>query len=288
MVEPEPEFDRQAFVSKRDRSREPSGSFVPLLFLVGIGLLGVAGFLYVRTNGIPALGASEPDLSQVIARLEGIEQRLAELEKRRSAASAKSADAPTENTPAIPAPPPSAESLGRTSGPPPAVSSRPEPPAPGAPAGERNLRELQKQYSGLRTDVTANREAWDASTERLGRVAGELGEQRNQLAESREKLGQLWSRFDRTPIAFELRKGAERQRVGPVWLQLRRSDRRNHRYTVRVFIDEKWIELRDRALLEPVEFYLTGSEIPLELVVTDIQNGGVAGSLAVPRNLSPR
>ena len=85
--------------------------------------------------------------------------------------------------------------------------------------------------------MQADRERWDATTDRVAGTVVELGEQRSELAGTRERLEQLWERFEREPIAFDLQKRSDKQRVGPIWLWLRKTDRKNHRYTMRVFAD---------------------------------------------------
>jgi hypothetical protein len=61
----------------------------------------------------------------------------------------------------------------------------------------------------------------------------------------------------------------------------------NQRYTLRLIVDDKSVELKDRALNEVIQFYTTHSQFPVELVVSQIQKGDVKGMLAVPNDLSP-
>ncbi|MGH9787796.1 MAG: hypothetical protein ACRD4U_03725 [Candidatus Acidiferrales bacterium] len=277
-------INRQAFVRQHEEKRREPNLLAPLFFvIVGLGLLGVAGYMYVRANGMPEFGSPQPDLSEVVARLEEIEQRLGELEKRRSSAPAR----PPQETASAPAPvggsSPAAAPASQSSAPKPAAGV-----VSGEPAtSDKEVAELRDRVRSLHGDVAQAREAWDASTDQLGTVAGVLSKQQSEIESNRQRLMSLSDRFERTPIAFDLRKN-NRQRVGPIWLSLHKTHEKTQRYTLRAFIEDKSIELKDRALLEPVELYLSEATTPLELVVTDIQDERVSGILRVPKPVSSR
>lgn len=283
------EINRQAFVRRHEQSPRQPNPLAPLfIVIVGLGLLGLAGYMYVQANGMPDFGSPQPDLSQVVQRLEEIEKRLGELEKRRGGVPAKP---PQETAPA-------AESIGGTpSAPAPAAPSSVPKPASAAASAEKStagvakddkeLVELRDKVRSLHGDVAQVREAWGASADQLGDVAGVLNKQQSEIENNRQRLMSLSDRFERTPIAFDLRKD-NRQRVGPIWLSLRKTHEKTQRYTLRAFIEDKSIELKDRALLEPVELYLSEGGTPLELVVTDIQGEHVSGILRVPKQATSR
>jgi len=286
-------FDRSVFVKhQQQKERRPGPPLLGVLLLVVVvAVVAGVGYKYIEANGMPALGdmgvsnsnsnpISDPDLAQIVSKLEQIEQRLERLERRRGSAPAAAESSPAGSTPSSnprPNQPTSSSSARR------AASSKPL-----DPAEARRLAELQRKYGSLEAGVQADRERWDATTDRVAGTVVELGEQRSELAGTRERLEQLWERFEREPIAFDLQKRSDKQRVGPIWLWLRKTDRKNHRYTMRVFAEDKWIELKDRALLEPVELYLSEVPVPFELVITRIDDDEVSGVLGVPRQLPPR
>jgi len=282
------DINRQAFVRRHEQSPRQPNPLAPLfIVIVGLGLLGLAGYMYVQANGMPDFGSPQSDLSQVVQRLEEIEKRLGDLEKRRSSAPAK----PPQETASA------AESASGTAPAPASApqSSAPKPAAVAASAampaandkGDKEVAELRDKVRSLHGDVAQVREAWGASADQLGDVAGVLNKQQSEIESNRQRLMSLSDRFERTPIAFDLRKDS-RQRVGPIWLSLRKTHEKTQRYTLRAFIEDKSIELKDRALLEPVELYLSEGGTPLELVVTDIQGEHISGILRVPKQASSR
>lgn len=277
-------FDRQAFVVQRPGPpREPPALLRLLAPLTLLGIVGVGGYLFYQyaTSGTSAFVSGQGEAGQILQRLDELEDRLARLEKRRKIepATSKAEPAPAGKvvTPASARRPgevvlsvgPRREGAGGAAN------------APANPASHAAL--------GVGSDPgeTANREAWEATSERLVDVVGELGTQRGELAQQRQNLDQVIARFQRTRLPFRLQKSSGKQRVGPIWLVLRDTGPKSQVYTMRMFVDDRWTELKDRALHEPVEFYMAASATPLELVVSEIHRGEVAGYLAIPKD-APR
>jgi hypothetical protein len=279
------QFNRQAFVGQRERAPQRSSSLAgPLLLLAVLGVAGFGGYKYVQANGVPELGGGNSDLAQVVQKLEEVEKRLDLIEKRRRAGSgrastpkAKKEPTPSNTTLSAPSPKKASQTL-----PPPPKQRGEVERSPGT-AVDRSAPRQRQQFGSLRTELEASQEAWEATSDRLVNAVGEMGSQRNQIAHNRESLDELRGRFERTYHPFELHKSMGRQRVGPVWLRLKGTDRKRQRYTVRLFIDDKWTEMKDRALHEPVEFYLFGATDPIELVVSAIYNNRIMGYLLLPR-----
>lgn len=285
-------FDRQPFKIRQNREkRAPSPVSGLLLLALVIALVIFGGYYYLQINGVPTFGAGTPDLTEITDRLEKIEERLTDLEERpghparaaaTSTASAKKEAASVRSPSSSPSSPVSSAQ----------ASSQPAQRKESAPSsskrGDERITQLQEGYSSLQSEVAANREAWDAASDRLVGNSAVLEEQSSEIGTNRKRLDTIQKHFDRTPVPFKMKKGSEKERVGPVWLWLRGTDHKRHRYTMRVFVDDKWIELKDRALLEPVEFYVSDVAIPLQLVVTEIRGNRVAGTLAVPEGLYAR
>ena len=280
----ESQFDRQVFVAQRGTPRRPGSSILgPLLFLGFVALVGFGAYRFLNGNSLAMIGGGEKtEFAQISHRLEEIEKRIEQLEKRRKVSS-------TESTPSLPAsqagPKKWVGPVASASSPIPPVSGPTTPVATGAkPGSDSHLSNLQQEFNSVRSDLAATRQAWEATAERLGRTVGELGEQRADINRTRESLEQVLGVLDRARLPFQLNKKMGRQRVGPVWLQLRSTDAKRQLYTIGVFFDDnKWVEVKDRALREPVEFSSAGASVPLQLVVSEIHNDQVLGYLAVPK-----
>ena len=134
----------------------------------------------------------------------------------------------------------------------------------------------------MQSELNANHEAWRATTDRLADVVGVVGQQQNELSETRETVNQLLARTKRQALGFELMRGNSKMPVGPVTLQLRSVDMKGQRYSVCVYFEDRCIELKDRVLNEVVVFVVSKDSAPLELVATKVLHDQIVGYLEVP------
>jgi hypothetical protein len=125
---------------------------------------------------------------------------------------------------------------------------------------------------------------WEATADRLGIVVGELDSQRDAIQHERTRLDELAGRLaqNNQNQPFTLEKGSERQPVGPVYLRLQSTDPRNQRYSVRLWVDDQTVELKDRALHEAIQFNASGGKLSFELIVSQIGKDSVVGWLVLP------
>jgi len=88
---------------------------------------------------------------------------------------------------------------------------------------------------------------------------------------------------ERDRLAFRLSKSKSLQKVGNVQLRLRGADAKRNKYTLEVLADDTAVVKRERDVNEPVQFYVTGSTQPYEIVITRISKDEVTGYLATPK-----
>jgi hypothetical protein len=141
--------------------------------------------------------------------------------------------------------------------------------------------------AAMQSELAANHEAWEATTNRLADVVGVVGQQQNEISETRETVNQLLAKTQRHALSFELQRGNNRMPVGPVTLQLRSVDMKSQRYSVCVYFEERCIELKDRVLNEVVVFVVSKNTAPLELVATKVLHDQIVGYLEVPVEKQP-
>lgn len=140
---------------------------------------------------------------------------------------------------------------------------------------------LTGTVDGVKTDVGANRKD-------IERALGNLSEQGGLIARNREELDALKRMGTRDYFEFDLGKAKEFTRVGPLALRLNKTDDKHQRYTVTVVVDDKRVEKKDNALLEPVQFYVPGTRSLLELVAREIHDGRIVGYVSSPKEVTPR
>jgi hypothetical protein len=220
-------------------------------------------------------------LQQIQDQLAGMEKRLDQLEKHRKVSVA---EAPANVAPAAQAQHASGSAAPKrpaykiTSGS--ALDPQPKPSRPPEPVLQPPAN--QPRFSSSDETAIANHEAWQATTNRLADVVGVVGSQQGEISQAREDINRLLAQTKRSAMQFELRRGANREPVGPVSLVLKAADPRNHRYTICVYLENHCTELKDRAQNEVVVFVLNPNSAPLELVATKILRDQVVGYLEVP------
>jgi cell division protein FtsB len=137
---------------------------------------------------------------------------------------------------------------------------------------------LKGAVDGVEVNVSGNRKDID-------RALGDLTQQSSQIARNRDELVTLKHKGDRSYFEFDLRKSHGFTRVGPLSVLLNKTDQKHQRYTVTVVVNDRRVEKKDNALLEPVQFYIPGTHELLELVAQQIGDGRIAGYVSSPEEL---
>jgi len=276
------DFDRQAFIPAAQPPARPAPRLlVPLILMIGVATLGFIGYKLFSQYSQNSPTANSQGLQQIQEQLAGMEKRLDQLEKHRKV---PVAETPANAAPAIQSqhasgnPSPKRQVYRITSGSaldPQPKKSRPPEPIIQSPAN-------QPRFTSSDETAVANHEAWQATTNRLADVVGVVGSQQSEISQAREDINRLLAQTKRSAMQFELRRGANREPVGPVSLVLKAADPRSQRYTICVYLENHCTELKDRAQNEVVVFVLNHNAAPLELVATKILRDQVVGYLEVP------
>jgi hypothetical protein len=285
------EFDRRGYMPTSEPEPEPGFSFGaglarPLLIVAAVALVVFIGYKSLKSDVAAAdASANGAQLTQIGQRLDELEHRLDIMEKKRK----PSEEASEPETPSraivvaaaksVPSKPQLAFSR------PVRAQSAPSSPANSSPPSNSARR---NEVNSERADIAPSQQQWEATADRLGNVVGELDSQRDAIERDRARLDELAGRFARDSQPFTLEKGSTQQHVGPVWLRLQGTDPKNQRYTMRLLVDDKTVELKDRALHEAIPFYASGAKLSFELVVSQISRDGVAGRLVLPQTTPTR
>jgi uncharacterized membrane protein YdfJ with MMPL/SSD domain len=273
------DFDRQVFVAPAEQPAPQQPRAVGLIILA-IAVIGIAFIGYKLLSYAEESGASveSNSMQQIQQQLADMKERMDQMEKRHKSGAPEPALPPSRSEASVPSVDrrvkpayqiSAASALNPQRNPSPAV----QPPA---------TRPASASVAVSADTDNANREAWKATSDRLADVAGAVGSQQGEIAQTRDQLNQLLAQTRRTALQFELSRGPDRQSVGPVELQLKNTDPKAERYTVCVYVDSKCIELKNRVLDEVVVFVLARGTAPLELVATRISRDEIVGYLEVP------
>lgn len=285
------EYDREAFIPAADRLSDSNPSLRGVLVLVAsIAAIIALAFLGYKIVAQSDVGGGSPSdsrmLGQLDQRLSGIEQRLEQLEQENH----------RRNYP-FPGPTPKADTPSAAASAP-VVASPPryqvvptqKTRAAGATdaATQNKIAGLQQGLGAVQSDTAANRDALQATSNRLADVAGQVNSQSVQILRNQDEVNQLLAHSEKISIPFELLRGAEPQVVGPVRLGLKSSNQKNYRYTLCVYVEPTCLELKDRNRFEVVEFIVSRNSPPLEVIATRVTKEGILGYLEVPREMAGR
>jgi hypothetical protein len=145
---------------------------------------------------------------------------------------------------------------------------------------QKEVGTLAGSIDGVKADVARARDGVD-------QALGELQGHGTLIARNRDELLALKRTGLRDYFEFDLRQSKTFTRVGPLALRLNKTDRGHQRYTVTVVVDDKRVEKKDNALLEPVQFYVPGTRGVLEVVAAEIHGGRVVGYVSSPKEPAP-
>jgi chromosome segregation ATPase len=144
--------------------------------------------------------------------------------------------------------------------------------------------EANSRIGGLSTDLAGTKKDLEATKEALSGTKGELT---GAIARTHDELVALAHRTDRDYFEFSLAKKRARQKIGTVMIELEKTDNKRNTFTVNLIADDKRIERRDKAMNEPVYFYVQGASSALELVVNKLGKDNIAGYVSTPKGFFP-
>jgi hypothetical protein len=260
------------------------GIFVIVLMVVGT-LIGLFAFQHIAKTDASS-GPDSDSVAQMQQHLTSIEKRLDDLETRRKADSVKASQDAKAAQAAL-ASQSSVQRAPRTQyqvSPAYALPTRAAAAQPSSadPASAEKLASLQQGIGALQEESKSNREAWQATTNRLADVAGELGAQHGQILQNQDELHQFLGRAQHTSLTFELRRSSVPESVGPVRISLKAANQKSKKYTLCVYVQESCVEVKDRVLYEVVQLAVSHDVAPIELIATEVGKDGIVGYVEVP------
>jgi uncharacterized protein (DUF305 family) len=136
------------------------------------------------------------------------------------------------------------------------------------------------KFGSLSGDIAGTKADLEATKQALTGTKGELS---GAIARTHDELVALAHRTDRDYFEFSLGKKNSKQKVGTVMLELSKTNPKKNQFTVNLYADDKRIERKDKAINEPVYFYVQGASSALELVVNKLGKDSISGYVSTPK-----
>jgi len=145
--------------------------------------------------------------------------------------------------------------------------------------------QMSTQLNGTQTDLNATKADLAATKTQMQSMKGDLGVQSGLIARNHDEVEELKRLGERDIFEFSLNKSKKGlDHVGPIQVQLKKTDPKKYQYTLNVVADDKTIEKKDRTAGEPIQFYVHGVRAPYEIVVFDVGKDQVKGYLSTPKS----
>jgi hypothetical protein len=139
-----------------------------------------------------------------------------------------------------------------------------------------------KTTKGLVTDVKTD---LDTTKKDLQMARSEFG---TLIARNHEDIDTLRRMGEREYIEFTVAGKNKSQKVGNVVVELRNVNEKKNRYTVKLTVEDKVYEKKDRNLNEPIFFFVQGARQPEEIVVNKASKNSITGYVSIPKMNMPQ
>ena len=161
-----------------------------------------------------------------------------------------------------------------------------------ASAATAKIESVNSDVGSVKTDLSKTKADTEKLIADMKTARGDLGLQSGLIATNGKELQALRELGERNYTEFKLtvanRKDKGPHKFGDVSILLKSADPKHNKYTIELTADDKTVEKKDRNINEPVQFMLSRSRQPYELVVNDIKKDFIAGYVSAPKVQSSR
>jgi len=144
------------------------------------------------------------------------------------------------------------------------------------------------EVTAVKGDVATTKSTLEKTIANLQRTQGDVTGQGVLIATNGKELAALRALGERNYVEFTIHKAKQPQKVGDVFVELKKADPKKFRYTIELTADDKKVEKRDRTINEPLQFLTSKARQPYELVVNDVKKDTIVGYLSIPKVLTGR
>jgi septal ring factor EnvC (AmiA/AmiB activator) len=146
---------------------------------------------------------------------------------------------------------------------------------------------VANEVGGAKKDIADTKTDLEATKAKLESTKGDMGVMSGLIARNHDDLEDLKRKGDRNYYEFSIKKAKNAQRVGPIQVNLNKTDPKKSKYTMTLVADDRQIEKKDKTSGEPVQFYVGNSRsMPYEIVVFTVGKDQITGYLSTPKDAS--
>ena len=136
-----------------------------------------------------------------------------------------------------------------------------------------DVKTVDTKVVGVKTDLDATREDLKMARSEMGTL----------IARNHDEIDQLRRLGERDYVEFTIVGRNKPQKVGNVTVELKGVNEKRNQFSAAVTVEDKQFEKKNRAMNEPIFFYLSGTHIPEEIVINKVGRNTVSGYLSIPK-----
>jgi len=136
-----------------------------------------------------------------------------------------------------------------------------------------DVKTVDTKVVGVKTDLDATREDLKMARSEMGTL----------IARNHDEIDQLRRLGERDYVEFTIVGRNKPQKVGNVTVELKGVNEKRNQFSAAVTIEDKQFEKKNRAMNEPIFFYLSATHIPEEIVINKVGRNTVSGYLSIPK-----
>jgi hypothetical protein len=167
----------------------------------------------------------------------------------------------------------------------------PQPARPATNTPRRTASPSDKRYKQLQARLDAQqkelKDTEDSVAQTRSDLEGSISSTKDELngtiAKNHDELVALEKHGERDYFEFDLWKGKQFQRSGPISLSLRRADGKHLNYDVVALVDDNQLSKKHIDLYEPIWFDRADDPQPLQVVVNKVDKNHVHGYVNAPK-----
>jgi chromosome segregation ATPase len=150
------------------------------------------------------------------------------------------------------------------------------------------ISDVSGEVSQVKGQVASTRSELEKTIADLKKVTGDLGITSGLVATNGKELAALKRLGERNYFEFNLARAKNPQKIADISVLLKKADPKRNKYTIEVLADDKRVEKKDKGVNEPVQFMVSKSRIPYEIIVNEVKKDMIVGYLATPKEMIPR
>jgi len=140
-------------------------------------------------------------------------------------------------------------------------------------AATDDLKTVDTKVGGVRTDLDTTREDLKMARSEMGTL----------IARNHDEIDQLRRLGEREYIEFTIAGKNKPQKVGNVTVELKAVNEKKGQFSVNLTAEDRQLQKKNRAMNEPIFFYLHGTKIPQEVVINKVGKDTVSGYVSIPK-----